>query len=49
MIEIPFNLVEDIANYQDDQDDGDSFLANDPNDSLYFSMLGWYMRKALYL
>lgn len=49
VIDIPFNLVEDIANYQDDQDDRDSFLANDPNDSLYFSMLGWYMRKALYL
>ena len=41
--------MEDLENYWDDEDDGDWVEHNDPAESLFFSMLGWYMRKALYL
>lgn len=44
---IPYNLVEDFESHVDDK--AQLVRGNDPAESLYFAMLGWYMRKALCL
>ena len=47
VLAIPYNLVEDFESFVDDK--AELVRGKDPADSLYFAMLGWYMRKALCL